>query len=171
MLSSAVGVGMSDQLDCLKQDSRCHNSAVHYQSAMSNVKYRNSPYCDTYWLKIVISQSTLQHTNKHYRSLVQLSIVTQLLSLSLISLICHNPIFNIILILDQDAAIYRDWQKNKKLLFSWPCSKVTLTLSHSLSLDMLNNFCLHVYAQKSLFIAENCNAKNLKISQSVYHSS
>ena len=22
---------------------------------------------------------------------------------------------------------------------------------------MLNNFCLHVYAQKSLFIAENCN--------------
>ena len=24
--------------------------------------------------------------------------------------------------------------------------------------DMLNNFCFHVYAQKSLFIAENCNA-------------
>ena len=23
---------------------------------------------------------------------------------------------------------------------------------------MLNNFCFHVYAQKSLFIAENCNA-------------
>ena len=23
--------------------------------------------------------------------------------------------------------------------------------------DMLNNFCFHVYAQKSLFIAENCN--------------
>ena len=23
---------------------------------------------------------------------------------------------------------------------------------------MLNNFCVHVYAQKSLFIAENCNA-------------
>ena len=43
----------------------------------------------------------------------------------------------------------------------------TFSLSHSLSLDMLNNFCLHVYAQKSLFIAENCNAKNLKISQSV----
>ena len=31
-------------------------------------------------------------------------------------------------------------------------------LSHSLSLDMLNNFCFHVYAQKSLFIAENCYA-------------
>ena len=34
------------------------------------------------------------------------------------------------------------------------CSKVTLlhshTLSHSLTLDMLNNFCFHVYAQKSL---------------------
>ena len=28
---------------------------------------------------------------------------------------------------------------------------------HSLTLDMLNNFCLHVYVQKSLFIAENCN--------------
>ena len=24
--------------------------------------------------------------------------------------------------------------------------------------DMPNNFCFHVYAQKSLFIAENCNA-------------
>ena len=24
--------------------------------------------------------------------------------------------------------------------------------------DMLNNFCFHVYAQKSLFIGENCNA-------------
>ena len=24
--------------------------------------------------------------------------------------------------------------------------------------DMLNNFCFHVYAEKSLFIAENCNA-------------
>ena len=23
--------------------------------------------------------------------------------------------------------------------------------------DMLNNFCFHVYAQNSLFIAENCN--------------
>ena len=23
--------------------------------------------------------------------------------------------------------------------------------------DMLNNFCFHLYAQKSLFIAENCN--------------
>ena len=27
---------------------------------------------------------------------------------------------------------------------------LTLTLSHSLTLDMLNNFCFHVYAQKSL---------------------
>ena len=24
--------------------------------------------------------------------------------------------------------------------------------------EMLNNFCFHVYAQKSLFNAENCNA-------------
>ena len=30
-------------------------------------------------------------------------------------------------------------------------------ISHSLTLDMLNNFCFHVYAQKSLFIVENCN--------------
>ena len=34
---------------------------------------------------------------------------------------------------------------------------LTLSLSHSLTLHMLNNFCFHVYAQKSLFIAENCN--------------
>ena len=33
-----------------------------------------------------------------------------------------------------------------------------LTLSRPFTLDMLNNFCFHVYAQKSLFIAENCNA-------------
>ena len=32
-----------------------------------------------------------------------------------------------------------------------------LSISHLLSLDMLNNFCFHVYAQKSMFIAENCN--------------
>ena len=30
-------------------------------------------------------------------------------------------------------------------------------LSHSLTLDMLNNFCFHVYAQKSLIIGENGN--------------
>ena len=35
---------------------------------------------------------------------------------------------------------------------------VTLALSHSLSLNMLNNFCFHVYAQKSLFKVENVNA-------------
>ena len=33
-----------------------------------------------------------------------------------------------------------------------------LSLSHSLCLDMLNNFCFHVYAQKSLFKVENVNA-------------
>ena len=33
-----------------------------------------------------------------------------------------------------------------------------LSLSHSLTLDMLNNFRFHVYAQKSLFIDENVNA-------------
>ena len=34
----------------------------------------------------------------------------------------------------------------------------TLSFSHSLSLDMLNKFCFHLYAQKSLFIGEKCNA-------------
>ena len=34
----------------------------------------------------------------------------------------------------------------------------TLSISHSLTLDMLNNFCFHLYAQKSLFIGENVNA-------------
>ena len=34
----------------------------------------------------------------------------------------------------------------------------THSLSHSLTLDMLNKFCFHLYAQNSLFIAENCNA-------------
>ena len=31
------------------------------------------------------------------------------------------------------------------------------SLTHSLSLNILNNFCFHVYAQKSLFIGENAN--------------
>ena len=45
----------------------------------------------------------------------------------------------------------------EQLLFSCLCSKVTLTLSisYSLTLNMLNNFCFHVYAQKSLFIGEH----------------
>ena len=30
-------------------------------------------------------------------------------------------------------------------------------LSLTLSLNILNNFCFHVYAQKSLFIGENAN--------------
>ena len=30
-------------------------------------------------------------------------------------------------------------------------------LTHSLTLDMLNNFCFHVYAQYSLIIGENGN--------------
>ena len=33
----------------------------------------------------------------------------------------------------------------------------TLSISHSITLDMLNKFCFHLYAQKSLFIAEKCN--------------
>ena len=35
---------------------------------------------------------------------------------------------------------------------------LSFSLSQSLTLDMLNKFCFHLYAQKSLFIAENCNA-------------
>ena len=61
----------------------------------------------------------------------------------------------------------------EQLLFSSLCSKLTLTLSHShslslshshtlsishsITLDMLNKFCFHLYAQKLLFIGENCN--------------
>ena len=44
---------------------------------------------------------------------------------------------------------------------------LTLSLSHShLTLDMLNNFCFHVYAQKSLFIGENDNVFFLTASAS-----
>ena len=58
-----------------------------------------------------------------------------------------------------------------QLLSSFLCPKVTLSLSltltlshshtlsisHSITLDMLNKFCFHLYAQKSLFIGQNCN--------------
>ena len=62
----------------------------------------------------------------------------------------------------------------EQLLFSCLCSKVTLSLfftltlsiSHSLTLDMLNKFCFHLYAQKSLFIGENCKKNNLTSSSS-----
>merc|ERR1711994_1087893 len=37
------------------------------------------------------------------------------------------------------------------------CHTLTLSFSHSITLHMLNNFCFHGYAQKSLFIAENYN--------------
>ena len=33
----------------------------------------------------------------------------------------------------------------------------TLSISHSITLDMLNKFCFHLYAQKSLFTGENDN--------------
>ena len=33
----------------------------------------------------------------------------------------------------------------------------TFSLSNTFTFDMLNNFCFHVYAQKSLFTGENDN--------------
>ena len=33
-----------------------------------------------------------------------------------------------------------------------------LSISHSITLNMLNKFCFHLYAENSLFIVENCNA-------------
>ena len=51
----------------------------------------------------------------------------------------------------------------EQLLFSCLCSKVTISKPENLKnlqivpWDMLNNFCFHVYAQKSLFIGENDN--------------
>ena len=51
----------------------------------------------------------------------------------------------------------------EQLLFSCLCSKVTVCKLAKLAKlqmdpwDMLNNFCFHFYAQKSLSIAEKCN--------------
>ena len=50
------------------------------------------------------------------------------------------------------------FEKLEKLSLSLLSLLSQLSLSHSLSLDMLNNFCFHVYAQKSLFKVENVNA-------------
>ena len=50
----------------------------------------------------------------------------------------------------------KSWEPEHSLSLSHS-QTLRLSLSHSLFLDMLNNFCFHVYAQKSLFIAENCN--------------
>ena len=40
----------------------------------------------------------------------------------------------------------------------WKTWQTSLNFSHSLILDMLNNFCFHVYAQMSLFTGEKANA-------------
>ena len=45
-------------------------------------------------------------------------------------------------------------------------AKLTLAISHSFTLDMLNNFFFHVYAQKSLFIGQNVNGFFLTSSSS-----
>ena len=45
------------------------------------------------------------------------------------------------------------------------CKTCKLALSHSLTLDTLNNFCFHVYAQKSLSLF-----LNLTLFQSLIHS-
>jgi len=45
-------------------------------------------------------------------------------------------------------------------------NSLTLSISHSLTLNMLNNFCFHVYAQKSLLIGENWNVYFLTTSAS-----
>ena len=44
------------------------------------------------------------------------------------------------------------------LLKTWKTLPHTLSISHSITLDMLNRFCFHLYAENSLFIAEKCNA-------------
>ena len=49
------------------------------------------------------------------------------------------------------------FEKLEKLSLSLLSLLSQLSLSHSLSLDMLNNFCFHVYSQKSLIIGENGN--------------
>ena len=59
------------------------------------------------------------------------------------------------------------FEKLEKLSLSLLSLLSQLSLSHSLSLDMLNNFCFHVYAQKSLFKVENVNAYFLTSSSSL----
>ena len=56
------------------------------------------------------------------------------------------------------------FEKLEKLSLSLLSLLSQLSLFHSLSLDMLNNFCFHVYAQKSLFKVENVNAYFLTLS-------
>ena len=67
--------------------------------------------------------------------------------------------------------INRIW-KNKETKLLRPLTPTELSLlsqlslSHSLSLDMLNKFCFHVYAQNLLFKVENVNGYFLTSSSS-----
>ena len=95
---------------------------------------------------------TLNMLNIVFMSMLKSQYLTLTLShsppLSLTLSLCHSP-----------TLTFTHSQHAKQLLFSCPGSKVAVywwkhshshTLSHSLTLNMLNNFCFHVYDQKSL---------------------
>ena len=51
------------------------------------------------------------------------------------------------------------WKFEKKIKFEkiWKFEILKFKIAQVDPRDMLNNFCFHVYGQKSLFIGENCN--------------
>ena len=73
---------------------------------------------------------------------------------------CQTKAGNQISLSHSHSLSFTHSRHTEQLLFSCLCSKVTLSLSHyltltlslshSLTLHMLNNFCFHVYAQQSL---------------------
>ena len=83
--------------------------------------------------------------------------VTLNLTLSLTISLCHSHSLSLSHTHSHNLSIshsinlsFTHSQHAEQLLFSCLCSKVTLPLSHSLTLNMQNNFGFHVYAQKSL---------------------
>ena len=58
----------------------------------------------------------------------------------------------------------KSWEPEKIWKFENLNSKIKIALVDPR--DMLNKFCFHLYAQKSLFIAENCNGFFLTASSS-----
>ena len=50
------------------------------------------------------------------------------------------------------------FEKNWKFEKIWKFENLKFKIAQVDPRDMLNNFCFHVWAEKSLFIAENCNA-------------
>ena len=132
------------------------------KSIILGIHSKNVWMSDKSWepdLTLSLSQSLIHSLSAYWTSFVFMSMLkrhshtltlSQCLTLSLFHSLIHS------LSTCWTTFVFMSMLKNHSLTFTLSHSH-TLSFSHSITLDMLNKFCFHLYAQKSLFIAENCN--------------